>query len=204
MKKRELKVKGVMTPVVQTCRPEDSLERAAQLLWEYDCGCLPVTDGEGIARAMITDRDICMAAFSQGKPLSEMHVADSMSRELVACGPEEELTTAADLMAKYQVRRLPVVDEGGRVQGLLSVNDLACCSTEENPHINKNSVTAEMLHVLSAVSQHRELPWDQESNVPPAPLESSPQSKPSARSPGAEQTGQGKSTRGGLRHGSAR
>lgn len=155
MKKQAMSVKDVMTSPVHTCRVDDSLDRAAQLLWEHDCGCLPVVDTEGIARSMITDRDICMAAYTGGRPLRELRVVDSMSRGLVVCSPDDELRTAAERMAEHQLRRLPVVDDAGRVQGVLSVNDLACRAADSCTSSIDDPPAAEMLRVLMAVCRHR-------------------------------------------------
>lgn len=158
MKKQTLRVRDVMTSLVHTCQVNDSLERAAQLLWEHDCGCLPVVDTEGVARSMITDRDICMAAYTGGCSLRELRVEDSMSRGLVACGPDDELTTAAERMAEHQLRRLPVVDDAGRVRGVLSVNDLACCAADGCTAAIDDPAAAESLKILMAVCRHRSAP----------------------------------------------
>jgi CBS-domain-containing membrane protein len=155
VKTQELKVSDVMTAVVHTCRAEDTLERAAQLLWEHDCGCLPVVDLEGVAQSMITDRDICMAAYTAGRPLAELRVADSMSSSLVTCAPGDGLATAAARMAEHQVRRLPVIDEAGRVQGLLSVNDTACAAAGDCTTALDDPAAEESLRILMAVCRHR-------------------------------------------------
>jgi len=155
MKKEAMGVKDVMTSPVHTCRVDDSLDRAAQLLWEHDCGCLPVVDTEGVVRSMITDRDICMAAYTGGRPLRELRVVDSMSGGLVVCAPDDELRTAAERMAEHQVRRLPVVDDAGRVRGVLSVNDLACRAAEGWTSSIDDPPAAVMLRVLMAVCRHR-------------------------------------------------
>jgi len=155
VKKRSLKVRDVMTPLVHTCRVEDPLERAAHLLWEHDCGVLPVVDAEGVVRSVITDRDICMGAYLGGRRLAELRVADSMSSAPVVCSPDEDLAAAAERMAAHQVRRLPVVDEAGKVQGLLSVNDMACASSAESASAVADPAAAGSLLVLMAASRHR-------------------------------------------------
>jgi CBS domain-containing protein len=142
-----MKVREVMTTVAHTCRPEDTLECAAQLLWSHDCGVLPVVDGDGLVQAMITDRDICMGAWTRGQPLAGLRVADSMSREVASCQADDDLTVATAKMAQHQVRRLPVVDAQGRIAGILSLNDLAVRSE----HVARN----EALKLLAAVCQSR-------------------------------------------------
>lgn len=155
MNNQTLNVEDVMTSLVHTCQVGDSLERAAQLLWENDCGCLPVVDTEGVVRSMITDRDICMAAYTGGCSLRELRVEDSMSGGLVACRADDELAAAAGRMAAHQLRRLPVVDDAGRVRGVLSVNDLACCAAEGCADAIGDHAAAESLRILMAACRHR-------------------------------------------------
>ena len=114
----------MMKADVQTCAPEDSLDTAARLLWEADVGVLPVVSG-GRTVGMITDRDICMAAYTQGRPLRELQVSSAMSRRVYGVRPETPLSEATLIMREHQVRRLPVVDQEGKLVGLLSLNDLA-------------------------------------------------------------------------------
>ncbi|HEX6810382.1 MAG TPA: CBS domain-containing protein [Planctomycetota bacterium] len=120
-----MKVHQLMNGPGRTCGPRDSLQRAAQLLWEHDCGMLPVVDDTGRVRGVITDRDICMGAYTRGECLSDLTVAKSMSPTVVTCRPDDDVAVAAQRMAENAVRRLPVVDDKGRVQGVLSLNDLA-------------------------------------------------------------------------------
>ena len=119
-----MNVDQAMTRDVKACGPNDSLSRAAQVMWESDCGCIPVVDGEGRAVAMLTDRDICMAAYTRGQPLSDMTVASAASGRLISVQPEDTLATAEQRMREHKVRRLPVVGSDGKLVGLLSINDL--------------------------------------------------------------------------------
>ncbi|MGA8566253.1 MAG: CBS domain-containing protein, partial [Candidatus Binataceae bacterium] len=75
-----MKVKDIMTTNVRKCFTSDSLATAAQLMWEHDCGCVPVLNEDARVVGMIADRDICMAAFFQGTPLSGIKVSTVMSR----------------------------------------------------------------------------------------------------------------------------
>ena len=119
-----IQVRQLMSTDLKTCSPEDSLHTAAQLLWNHDVGAVPVVAG-GRVVGMITDRDICMAAYHQGRPLHEIQVATSMAKQLRTCGPEDMIEDAMRIMSEHQLRRLPVVDAQGRLKGLLSINDLA-------------------------------------------------------------------------------
>ena len=120
-----MKVREVMVREVRSCCAEDSLNRAAQIMWDGDCGVVPVVDGEGRPVGMITDRDICMAAYTQGLPITMLRVGTSMVREVASCSPDATLETAMALMKEGQVRRLPITDGSGKLVGILSLNDLA-------------------------------------------------------------------------------
>ncbi|HEX7082319.1 MAG TPA: CBS domain-containing protein [Gammaproteobacteria bacterium] len=122
-----MRVEQLMSKQVYWCRPEDSLDRAAQLMWDHDIGALPVGTGDGVVRAigMITDRDICMSALFRGRPLHEIRVSEAMTRDLRVCRPEDAATEAERTMRSAQVRRLPVVSDGGELIGMISLADIA-------------------------------------------------------------------------------
>lgn len=119
-----MQVKQIMSQPVATCRSNDPLHIAAQRMWDSDCGVVPVVNDEGCAVAMITDRDICMAAYTQGKPLAEIEVRSAMSHEFFSCGPNDSLQEVEEMMRSHSIRRVPVLDEVGRPVGIVSMNDL--------------------------------------------------------------------------------
>jgi CBS domain-containing protein len=119
MKARDLMVKNVCV-----CGPGDSLNRAAQILWENDCGALPVVDAESRLVGIITDRDICMAAYTQGVPLQASLVSSAMSRHVYTCSPEDTVGEVERLMQDEQIRRVPVLSEWGQLVGILTLGDL--------------------------------------------------------------------------------
>jgi CBS domain-containing protein len=122
-----MKVEELMTQSIRTCRPGDSLSTAAQLMWDGDCGCIPVISDDGSKRVvgMITDRDICMAVHFRGCRPRDIAVGDLMSTGVRAVGPSEDLADAEAIMRDAQVRRLPVVDANQGLLGLVSLADLA-------------------------------------------------------------------------------
>jgi CBS domain-containing protein len=120
-----MKIKDVMTRDVSTCRADDSTSHAARLMWENDCGVVPVVDAQLRPIGMITDRDVCMAGYTTGRSLADIRVGDVMSRDVKTCSPEDAIGVAELSMQQRHVRRLPVVDSRGRLVGILSLNDLA-------------------------------------------------------------------------------
>jgi CBS domain-containing protein len=120
-----MKAEDVMTPDVATCRASDSLNRAAQLMWERRCGCVPVIDDDDRVVGLLTDRDVCMAAYTQGRRLDDIAATVAMSRPVRTCLPMTALEDVEDLMMAFGVRRLVVADGDGRLCGLLSLDDIA-------------------------------------------------------------------------------
>lgn len=148
-----MKVRDIMTSIVHTCTPNDSLHEAARLLWEHDCGCLPVVDGDGRVQGMITDRDICMGAYTKGQDFTALHVSDSMAIAPVTCAPTDELEKAAQRMAEREVRRIPVVDDEQRLVGILSLNDIV---RSAKSLAGSDGTATLALGVLAACSRHRD------------------------------------------------
>ena len=122
-----LRAGDLMQRDVRACTPEDALSEPARIMWERDCGCVPVvsSDGSGRVVGMITDRDICMAAYTSGGRISQMRVKDTMATRVHSCRPEDPVSEAEHIMQSAQVRRLPVVDADGHLRGILSLADLA-------------------------------------------------------------------------------
>src|SRR5262245_43797649 len=106
-----MRVSDVMSRNVASVRATDSVAQAARLMWECDCGTVPVLDDGERVIAMITDRDICMAALMQDRRPSDIAVSDAMSRALHVCRAADDISMAEQLMRANQIRRLPVVDE---------------------------------------------------------------------------------------------
>ena len=112
-REKRMTVGDLMTRDVKTCGCQDGLDVAARLMWANDCGSVPVVDENGRIVGMLTDRDICMAALTQGGPLTHLCVANAMANVVYSCLPEDSLATAEDLMRDHQIRRLPVMTADG-------------------------------------------------------------------------------------------
>jgi CBS domain-containing protein len=119
-----MNVTELMSTNAQSCSTSDTLQRAAQLMWENDCGVVPVLDGDGRLVGMLTDRDICMAAYTRGQPLSQIPVTTAMAKQVHGVSASDSVEAAEALMRRAQVHRVPVLDGDGRLKGILSVSDL--------------------------------------------------------------------------------
>ena len=119
-----MKVGDVMTRPARSCQAGQSATDVMRELWDHDIGALPVVDEAGAPIAMITDRDVAVAAFTQGQPLHEIRVHSAMSKAVFTTHVGDPLAEAEQLMRNHQVRRLPVVDESSRLVGVLSWSDV--------------------------------------------------------------------------------
>src|SRR5271167_288480 len=113
-----------MTRDVRACTIHESLNASARIMWEHDCGCVPVVDGHGKLAGIVTDRDICMAAYTQGLPLEAIPVERVMSAQVVSCSRGDDLETAHRLMRTHEIHRILVADSRGRLAGILSLSDI--------------------------------------------------------------------------------
>jgi CBS domain-containing protein len=146
-----MKIEEIMTRNVRSCGPNDTLNSAAQIMWDCDCGCVPVVDDMAKAVGMITDRDVCMAAHFQGAPLAAVPVGAVMATDLAVCHPEDTVATVAAMMRARQVRRLPVVDADGRLVGVVSLADVARAAAA-----NRRAVRAgELAETLEGICTRR-------------------------------------------------
>jgi CBS domain-containing protein len=118
-------IADLMSRNVATCLGDDRLDKAAGLMWELDVGCIPIVDGQHHVVGIVTDRDICMASYTQGKAPQQISVREAMAQEVYSCLPDDSISEVEEIMRKYRVRRVPVVDLDGRLVGLISLNDLA-------------------------------------------------------------------------------
>ena len=119
-----MKVSDVMTKNVVSVRADEPLSNAAKLMWDCDCGAIPVIGEGDRVVSVITDRDICMATWFNNLPPSALRVSDAMSRSLYGTSPDDSLAYAEGLMRSKQIRRVPVIDAEQRLLGILSLADI--------------------------------------------------------------------------------
>lgn len=149
-----VKVSDLMTQEVRTCRPTDPLSRAAQIMWDEDCGCVPVVDAQDGVLGMITDRDTCMAAYIRGIPLDALTVQEAMSRSPSTCSETSDLQDALHTMEQRRVHRVPVVDSRQRLVGVLSLADVVRTANATKGS-ERRTLAEEVLVTLSEVSKPR-------------------------------------------------
>jgi CBS domain-containing protein len=119
-----MKVFEVMTIDVGYCHPEDNLTRAAQIMWEKDCGIVPVVTAEKRLVGVITDRDIAIAAATRNRRTSSIKAGDMNLAAVKTCAGEDDVKDALKRMRKYKIRRLCVTNQDKELLGIISLSDI--------------------------------------------------------------------------------
>ena len=118
-----MKVREIMTAEVATAALDTNLREIAKMMREEDVGGIPVLDGDDLA-GIVTDRDIALRCVAEGRDPEDTTAEDILSQRLETVDPDADVEEAAKLMARRQIRRLPVVEDG-RLVGMVSLGDIA-------------------------------------------------------------------------------
>ena len=119
-----MNITQVMTTDVWVGSPDDTLQKAAQMMSDYDFGILPIVDNNQLV-GMLSDRDITIRAVAKGFSPNEHNVREIMTHDVQRINQDESVEDAAQMMSDLQVRRLPVVDSDEQLVGIVSLGDLA-------------------------------------------------------------------------------
>ena len=122
---RSMRCADLMKTEVQTVGPNDTAQWASEKMTWADVGFLPVCDADRRVVGVITDRDIVVRVVAKGISPENARVGDCMTAEAVMCAPTDDLATAEQLMAQYQISRIVIADEHGTLMGVISLSDLA-------------------------------------------------------------------------------
>ena len=147
-----MKIQEIMSQSIVACRPSDTLDVAANLMWEHDCGAILVLDHEKRLISILTDRDICMAAYTKGVALHAIGVSETMAQQIFSCNANDALDVAERLMSERQIRRLPIVDDDNHPVGVLSISDIALSAASSQ---KKNGLDRALAKTLGAICQPR-------------------------------------------------
>ena len=133
-----MKVREIMSKDIASLKSDDRVERAAQLMKQYNCGSIPVCTQDKLI-GIVTDRDIAVRSVASGKDVTQQRVCDIMTDSVVFGSPEMEVNDAARLMSDRQIRRLPIVDNNSLV-GIVALGDIslepACQDSAEDALCN--------------------------------------------------------------------
>jgi CBS domain-containing protein len=140
-----MQVHEIMTANPSCCSPDASLQEAAKLMDECDCGEIPVVDEQRRPIGVITDRDICCRAVAKGMDPAQTRVREVMSEPVVTVTPEDSVEECCQRMEENQIRRVPVVDDSGACCGIVAQADVA-------RHVDEHE-TAEVVRDVSRPTQ---------------------------------------------------
>jgi len=137
------------------CRPESNLGSATELMWTGNCGFLPVVGVDGKVVGVVTDRDICIALGTRGRPSGDVAVSDVMSKKVFFCGPEDDVHSALAAMREGRVRRLPVITKEGALVGVISIDDVLLRSGAAGATKRLGVSPEEIVNAFRAVNAHQ-------------------------------------------------
>jgi CBS domain-containing protein len=125
-----MKVREIMTQDPACCPPEANIRDVARMMAENDCGEIPVLDERSRPIGVVTDRDIACRVVAQGKDPDRTTARDAMTSPVITAAPEDDVAECLDKMEESQIRRVPVVDEGGACVGMIAQADIARAASE--------------------------------------------------------------------------
>ena len=138
------KCSDVMTSDLTCCLPDDTVHVVAQSMKTQDVGAMPVIDSHDEKRliGIVTDRDLALKVVAENRDARKTKVEDVMSRKMVVCKTDDSWQIALDAMAQHQLRRIPVVDQAGRLAGIIAQADVAT-------RIEQPAATAKVVEEIS-------------------------------------------------------
>jgi CBS domain-containing protein len=143
-----MQIAEVMTPGPIMCAPETTVAEAAHLMWEGDCGVLPVVSG-GTLCGVVTDRDLFIALATRDAKASQLTVGDVAQKNPITCSPRDDVQSAMGKMKSHRVRRLPVVNHDGTLVGIVSMNDLVLAVSPQS------TMSGKVVDTLQTISEHQ-------------------------------------------------
>ncbi|HEX5067886.1 MAG TPA: CBS domain-containing protein [Myxococcota bacterium] len=154
-----MKVRQLMTKAASCCLPDDTANAAARIMWERDCGFVPVVESGESPRVVgvVTDRDICIAAYTKNRPLDQIRLRELMSTDLRTCRATDDVSDAEQTMQNAQVHRLPVVEDAGQLLGVFSLADVAQEAAREFGAKRQEVTAREIGETIAAISRPREI-----------------------------------------------
>jgi CBS domain-containing protein len=135
-------VDDVMTTRLHTCKANETLDRAAKIMWEHGCAEVPVVDDDGFLVTMVSERGALLCAYTQGKTLAEIPVTCATYGHQQVLRTDDSLDRAHELMRKGHVRSMAVVEATGRLIGVLSITDIIRAERlQDEPRLSASAVT---------------------------------------------------------------
>jgi CBS domain-containing protein len=138
-----------MTKSVGSCQTGDNLAKAVEIMWQKDCGIVPVVDKKSKVVGTITDRDVTISVFLQNKPASEIPVSEVTNSKVITCSEKDRIEDVLKKMKRKQIKRLPVTKKNGKLVGIISITDILLASGK------KKSLRKKVFKTLEAIGKPR-------------------------------------------------
>lgn len=138
-----------MTRSVGVCREDDSLAQAVEIMWQKDCGIVPVINKKSKVVGTITDRDIAVSVFLQNKPASEITASSIINGKVITCSSKDKVEKVLKTMKKHQIKRLPVTGKDDKLKGMISITDILLASNKDK------SLRKSVVKTLEAIGKPR-------------------------------------------------
>ena len=145
-----MKARDLMSKPPYTCGPDTDLAIVAKLMWDHDCGSVPVVDASGTVVGVVTDRDICIATATRRLLPEQIAASQVMTAPIRACLSNDSVSDVLATMREFRIRRVPVIDANGRLQGVISLNDIVLAATEK-----REPRASDVLSTMAAICAHR-------------------------------------------------
>ena len=143
-----MRVRDIMTKNPECCRRDNTARDAAKVMRDRDVGCVPIVDDAGRVVGIVTDRDLAVRAIASGKDFSTK--LNDLMTPMASCSfQDEDLRDVEQKMAELQVRRIPIVDAGGRCLGIVSQADIARAASSADSSVTEQEIAL----VLEQISQ---------------------------------------------------
>jgi len=138
-----------MTKTVACCLPETNLAAAGALMWEIDCGVLPVVNDQRKVIGMLTDRDACIALTTKDRRAAAIKVGEVVTSRVVVCGADNDIASVLGIMGREKIHRLPVVNKAGILEGIISMNDIVLRAEKETGRRRPAVSYDDVVHTLT-------------------------------------------------------
>ena len=150
-----MRARDIMTRKPECCSRHNTARDAARVMRDRDCGCVPIVDDAGRVVGIVTDRDLAIRGIAEGRDVDTL-LSELMTSVAVVCGQDDDLRDVEQKMAEMQVRRIPIVDAGGRCLGIISQADIARAASHDDGVVTGEEVAL----VVEQISQptHRVRP----------------------------------------------
>lgn len=149
-----MKVRDLMTKTVASCRPETNLAAAGALMWESDCGVIPVVDEHRKVIGVITDRDVCIALTTSDRRASSLKAGDVLTKQAVVCGADADIESTLQTMREHRIHRVPVVNKAGMLEGIVSMNDFVLRAQKPVGRKKPDISYEDVVETLQAICAH--------------------------------------------------